>query len=467
MSDRTDYQKALSEALESRRNWLEKSVVSKLKQTLRSFQTVYTTLYSLLLKKGLIKEDPYKSEAKMGEISIPETAPFTDFTEEERIRQLSIRLSNYDNQLDFLVNFYHLSVEFFTLDRLKRVLDLVKYIDWVHISSNPSSPNTEAVLDLINRLKGGNDCESASAVTGITLQLFKLTKIILVELKVLADFQREAYKLELREILGEVPEGKTPAVSEIKKQYIAAKPGQPFYTELAEEMLKEDYSSEGPALREAVLKELKLPDDKPKAPKKEVLIKAILIEGIQALGSSSSIFNEIGVKFDENEILLENRKVNLWTKIKRLVDQMLNKEEDPTIYEIEYNDEANPEAPPIKEWVNFRDLREDIDKKAKNMAILSSKGSEKFESLGDDEVMGFLERAIKDMQDMYKTLKAMDEYFKTTVDREDRNKVKGIKPELSTIKNAFLKANEKYAEYSDLKEKGKQFKPADISFLLN
>jgi hypothetical protein len=458
MSDLTDYQKALSEALESRRNWLEKSVMSKLKENLRSFQTAYTSLYSLLLQKGLIKEDPYKNEAQAGEICVPETTPFS---ESDRIQQLSIRLSNYDNQLDFLANFYQFNVDFFSLDRIKGILGLIKYVDWGHLSPSSKSFNTVAVSDLINSLKGG---ESAVAISRFTLRLFRFTKIIIGDLKILADFNRELYKKELREVLsGSVPEGKSPSMTEIKKKFVAAKRGKPFYTELAEEMLKEDYSAEGHALREGVLKALKIPEEKPKAVKKEVSIKSPLVEGIQALGSISSTLNEIGLKFDENEILLENRKTSFWVKLKRLLAQLLNKEEKPTIYELEYTDELGGGGTvKVKEKVNFTNLREDIDKKVKNLAAAGSKSAEKIEALPDEQLTGFLERVIKDIRTMHRTLNAMDEYFKAMADQADRNRVRGIKPELATIKNAFLKANEKYVEYSRLKEEEEQFKRMGI-----
>lgn len=457
MSDLTDYQKTLGEALESRRHGLEKSALGALKENLRTFQVAYTSLYALLLQKGLIKEDPYKSEAKVGEICIPETTPLS---ETERVQQLSIRLSNYDTQLDFLVNFYQFNVEFFSLDRIKSVLSLIKYIDWGHLSHTSQSPTTVAVSDMINSLKGS---DATAVISGFTVRLFKFTKIIFKDLKVLADFSREFYKWELRGlVIDTVPEGNAPSIAELKKKWAAAKPGNPFYTELAEEMLKEDYTAEGPALREAVIKGLNVSENKPKAVKKEVSIKSVLVEGIQAIGSISSALNDIGEKFDENETLLENQKTGFWVKIKRLVDQMLNKEEQPIIYELEYDDAEKGASAKCKEKVNFTDLQEDIAKKAKNFAAAGSKSAAKIESLPDDQLLGFLERTIKDTRSLHRTLNALDDYFKAMVGPGDRSRVKGIKPELATIKNAFLKANEKYAEYSQLKEEENQFKRMGI-----
>ena len=56
-------------------------------------------------------------------------------------------------------------------------------------------------------------------------------------------------------------------------------------------------------------------------------------------------------------------------------------------------------------------------------------------------------------------MEALDTYFKTEVPRE---KVKGIKIELSSIKNSIVKANQKKHEYVAKKEEYDQFKKLGI-----
>jgi len=82
---------------------------------LRVFQSSFASLYNIYLKKKSIDEDPYKHETKISELEVPESTPFQDA---KRIEQLSIRLSNFDSQLDFLVNFYQLGIDFLNLDRI-------------------------------------------------------------------------------------------------------------------------------------------------------------------------------------------------------------------------------------------------------------------------------------------------------------------------------------------------------------
>jgi len=462
MSELTDYQNDLSQAVSARQRWLEKAEVVKLKDKLRAFQTAYNSLYSLFLRKGLIKEDPYKGDAKAGEMRIPDGSPFSEADSGE---QVSIRLSNFDTQLDFLVNFYNFNVDFLSLDRIKLIVGLVKYIDWLHLATNSESPMTVAVSSLITRVRGGgSDPVATNVLNGVLVTLTKLTTAIMGDLKVFTDFNREAYKLELRNAMGgNIPPNKTPSVADIKRAFAAAHAGKHFYAELAEEILKEDYTPEGPALREKILKSLGLAKDDAKPAKPEVSLKPLLIEGIQAIGSVAATLTQIGEKFDENETIFENQKVSFWDKVKRVVDQMLNKEPDPIIYEVEYAAAEGNQRAPAKERVNFNRLREDMERKARNLAIAGARGNlPKLEAMPEEQLSTFLERAIKEIRILHRVLGGLDDFFKNNVAKDDRSKVKGIKPELATIKNAFLKANEKFLEYSTAKEEEAQFKRLGI-----
>jgi hypothetical protein len=462
MSDTTDYRQALSEALAARKEWLEKSELPKLKDELRVFQTSFSSLYKIYLKKGLINEDPYKHEVKIGEIETPDTQ---SFNEANRIDQLSTRLSNYDNQFDFLVNFYQFSVEFLNLDRIKRVLSLVKCINWAHLTPDAATPNTKAIAELTNQVKLGTDPLSSSVIIESLGNLSKSTGVILSLLKELTDYHREVYKLAVRNaITGAMTPGEASQPVNIKKKFAAALPDKPFYPDLIEELVKEDYSKDGPGLRENILKSLKAPDNKPKVVKAAVSFKNILLEGIMLLGSTAATFNEIALKIDENELLLENRKIGFWDKLKRIVQQALNKEPKPVIYEIEYMDTLK--GIPVREKINFNNFRNEIDRKVRTLSAIGNRAGgalTRLEAMQEEQLIQFLEKNIREIQSTHKLLNALDDFFKTEVDREVRNMVKGIKPELATIKNSIVRANQKKHEYSAQKEEEEQLKRLGIN----
>ena len=459
MAETSDYVKTLGDALKARADWLEKSELPKLKDELRGYHTGFASLYNLYLKKGLIHEDPYKAEAKIGELEVPNSAAFS---EAEKLDQLTRRLANYDNQLDFLVNFYQFSAEFLNMDRIKRIVGLVKYIDWVHLTPDSQSPVTKAVAEMTNLIKVGCEPLQMSVITESLSRLNKSYAPIMNYLKILTEYQREAFKLDLRDITtGMSPTEANPLA--IKKKFSQAKSGFPFYPDLAEELIKEDYSPEGPALREAVLKKLQVAEIKPKTVKAQVSFKGLLLEGIQGLGGTAGTFMDILTKLDENQTLLENRKQSLMQKLKKLMQQMLNKEPDPIIYDVEYMDPVKGIT--VRERVNFTSFRGDLERKVRTLTPLAARGAAtaKLESMQEEQLVSFLERNIREAQSLHKTLGALDDFFKAAVDKADRDKIRGIKPELGTIKNAILRANSKRHEYSAQKEEEEQLKRLGVS----
>jgi hypothetical protein len=248
----------------------------------------------------------------------------------------------------------------------------------------------------------------------------------------------------------------------IKKKFPSAMQGKPFYKELIDEIIKEDYSSSGPDLRDVLLSSLMLKVEKKKAAKVVVDYKNILLDGIQVIGGSAKPLSEIALKLDENHAIFESEKKGFIYVIKELIRQITNAEPEEVIYIVEYLDQTKDTM--VKERINFHQFREDLDKKIR---ILSSfvRGAayNKIAAMQEDQVIGYLDRNIKDVQTLHKTLNALDDYFKANATPADRNKIKGIKPELSALKNTFVKANQLKYEYSAQKEEDEQMKRLGIN----
>jgi hypothetical protein len=460
MADNSDYINKLTEVLAAHARWLEKSELVKLKDEFRTFHTAFVALYKLCLKKGLINEDPYKNEVKIGELDVPETGPFTEADYRD---QFSLRLSNYDSQLDFLVNFYQFSLESLVVDSIKRILGLVKFIDWTRLTNNSDVPNNKAMNEIVSQAKAGADPLSSSIINESLSKLNKTTGSILSYLKLVSDYNREAYKLDLRiSVLSGLSEGDASVIPTIRKNFAINMRGRPFYPDLVEEVIKEDSAAGGP-LRENVLKRMATPDAKPKTVAPQVVFKHILIDGLNAIGSAHTTIAEIGVKLDENAALLENRKTSFWEKVRRVIRQMLNKEPEPAVFTVEYLDPIK--GVPVKEKVDFAQFRGEMDRKNRTLAALASRSGpafNKMQSMAEDQLLGMLERNIRDAQTMHKILGALDDFFKLETDKEDRDKVKGVKPELAVMKNAIVRANQRRHEFSAQKEEEEQLKKLGI-----
>jgi hypothetical protein len=458
-TDAQSYKEVLSQALLARKDWLEKTEIARLKEELRIFQVSYSVLYNMFLKKKLINEDPYKQDTKISELVVPETGAFN---EAKRLEQLSLRLANYDSQLDFLVNFYQFAVDFLNLERIRKIVGLVRYVDWVNLTPDSKSPNTQAAAELTTNVKAGGDSITLSIIGESLTKLPKCTSSIIGILRNLSTYHKELYKLNVRNAIAGMSASEINAVN-IKKKMNAAMPGTPFYQEFIEELVKEDYTKDGPALKEEVLKAIKVAEEKPKAAKAQVSYRDILIGGINALGSATAVLNEVAQKLDENHAVMENQKKGFLEKLKQLLRSMTNSDPEEVIYELQYIDQAT--GVEQKEHLHFFQFRTDFEKKIKVYSRMTGQGPfiAKLKSMPEDKVFAYLETAIKDLQSIHRTLTSLDEYFKSSVPREERDKIKGIKPELASIKNCFIKANQIRHDYSARREEEEQMKKLGIN----
>jgi hypothetical protein len=380
----TSYTDMLQQALIARKDWLERSEMAKLKEELRLFQISYSVLYNMFLKKKLINEDPYKQETKISDLEIPETGPFN---EAKRLEQLSLRLANYDSQLDFLVNFYQFGVDYLNLDRLRRILGLVRYIDWANLTPDSQSPNTKVVAEITLHSKSGGDQITLSVIGESLTKLPKCTNAIIGVLRDLNTYHKEVYKLAVRSKIAGMPDSEANSAA-IKKRLSAGTPVIPFYQEFVEEIIKEDYSKDSQALREAVLKSLKIAEEKPKNAKPKVDYKAILLDGIMTIGGSASVLSECAQKIDENETVLESRKKSFWEKFRLLLRAMMKSEPEELVFDLQYIDQAT--GTHKNESLFFYRFRADMDKRIKILTGMSNQGPvmNKLKAMPEEQVTG-------------------------------------------------------------------------------
>ena len=469
MADTISFQNALAEALEARREWLDRTELPRLKDEFRLFHASFTGLRAVLIKKGILHEDPYKNDSKIGDVKVPDEGPFTD---NEKIDQMSIRLSNYEQQLDFLVNFFQFSVDFLTMERLKRVLGLTKYIAWTQLGSGSSNLNTRTLAELIAQVKGGNDQLSIGLISDTSQHLDRATKNAMRILKDVSDFHRESYKLELRmRVMSSltfaretVITHKDDTVRQVKRKFAESMGERPFYPELLDEILKEDYSGEGENLKADLLKRLEVPTDKPKEEKRAQSFKAPLMDGIRTLALLGTTVSDGIVKITGNSEVLESGKNSFMDKLRRLVRQMLNRPPEEIVYEIEYVDPINVTTK--RERLNFTSFRLEVDKKARFLASLLNKTTtayKRLEAATEEQLLSVLGKNIEELQSMHKTMAALDTYFKAEAGPEMKDRIRGIKPELAAIKNGIIKANQKRHEYLSQKEELEQMKKLGIN----
>ena len=87
----------------------------------------------------------------------------------------------------------------------------------------------------------------------------------------------------------------------------------------------------------------------------------------------------------------------------------------------------------------------------------------KLKNMNEEQCTAYLERTIRDVQNYHRILTSLDDYFKSNISQSERARIKGIKPELASVKNCIVKANQLRAEYTAAKEEEEQMKRLGIN----
>ena len=467
MEGENSFHQTLAQAIEKYEARLFQNEMRKLKEDFRVFHSAFQGFYNVLIRKSLIQEDPYKGEHKISEVEAPPSGPVM---ESEKVEIISRRLSLFDSQLDFLNNYYQFSTEFMTLERIKKLVGLITYIKWGSMSEASSNLNTRIIAELLSKMKQGADPMSSGIIGDAQRQLDKVSKNILANLKKLADYQRENYKFQVRENIllhmklhpDSMRERRDDVLKAVRK-HMAQKMGNiPFYKELVEEILDEESSPEANRLRQGVLEKLKIDEEKPKE-KKEESFRSVLIDGFKILSSASVPLEQALRKLNTNSMVLEERQLTFGERILKWLNSLLQKEENQKVYEIELFDINTSASKTVK--LDYTVFAGDVEKKVRFLSSAGNKVSntyKKLDAAAEDKLYAWLSTAIEDINAILNKLPALDTYFKSEVPRAQRHMIKGIKVEISGIKNAVVKANQKKHEYVAKQEEREQLRKMGI-----
>ena len=468
MEEGVSFVSQLQSALEQYREHLDTIELPRLKEQYRIMHTSFTSLYKVLLKKGLIHEDPYKKDLKISEVSPP---PEDNFLDSEKTEQMSIRLSMYESQLDFLLNFYQVRTDFLDLGRIKLLLNLTRYIAWDQFSEVSAKINTKVLAEFVGKITKGDDPLSAGILKDAVDQIQKAFRNCLSILKKLTDYHKEMYKFEVRiSLLANLPidrsralQAKEEILRTLKRQFPHTLPGKHFYPELILEILEEDYGPNSPELRKTVLEKFKIEQTVQRPKREEVSFKEILLEGIRALAACSRPLEEASQKLLDNSLILESRKRPLLERIKIWIQRMVQKEEESLVYEVEFFDITTSTTK--KEPIRFQPFMEDLKKRARIYGgILARAGSgyKRLEQAGEEQLFTFLHKHIEELQLIHRRLSGLETFFRSEIPRENRASIRGIKIELTAIQNCIVKANQKRHDYVARKEEMEQLRKLGV-----
>ncbi len=460
----------LEEALEKKRAQLDTQKLPQLKEAFHSLQVLFEGLLNMLIKKGLLREDPYKYDQKITEISVPSDDVIT---ESEKTDEVSYRLSAYRNQLDYLNNYYQFSSSFMDLGRLKRISGLLGYITWRSLSDTSKSPTTRAFANYLSKIKMGTDTMATGIVKDSLTQIEKTLRTINSTMAEMVGFHRESFKCQLRaKVLphveanaADVAGRRDEVIRSVKRAFSQQFSGEPYYPELVEEILLEDFDPEGNGRREKVLEILTVQEQKKDAAKKqeEVPHKELLMETARILSRAGPDLSQALETVMENKTALSEIRVGLGEKIRRWLAKSSGRKEAEQVYEVEFFEGADPS--PRTEKLYFHAFVEAVQKKASLLTALANKAGaayRRLEAAKEDQLLEFVSKQLGELQLMHRRLDSLNAFLLRDTPRDEGPRLKGIKLQLTAIKNCLVKANQRKHDYVSRKEEEEQMRRLGI-----
>lgn len=454
--ERAEFNQKLSDSIQKKAQWFDTTSLPKALEDLKLLHTCVRNIYDVLLKRSLVVPDPYREDVNITKIVSPSNEAFPD-TEASVV--IGSRYSQYEAMLEFIATRFRFSCDNFTLQKIKRLNELLSSFLWGNLSTMSAEPNTRGLANLIHDSRKNLDALSSSLLNDSLSKAASSTQSVLSTLKELTSFKREEYKCIIRtKVFDEVTaslDGVTSPEEEISaiKKAIAAMPKKMnVYNELIGEIANEDFAGNKDSLRDTVLRRLSFKEVKKKTTPK-VDTHAMLIDAVRALTVMAPMLGDIAEKITNNRDILEASHKTLFDKIKAALRRSFNMKERPLIYRLTIEDKDKGAR--RNRDVDINIFIGNIQKKSALLNALSNPGSpesHKIEKAPDDTLLEFLNKQITENREILTLLIASDEYFKSNVTSASRGKIKGLKIDLVTVNNAIVKANKRRADYLDAAE---------------
>lgn len=456
------------EAVDAKAAWFNSSQLPKIQEDYRLHFTCINNLTEALEKRGLITADPYKKDKKITNVQKIDDSPFN---ETDRNQKLGIRLGDYQAMLDYICNYVKFTTDYLNMDKIKRLLEFNASFNWQNLTANSPKMNTQALASCIAQLRtGAQQLQIAMISDSITKARTSIEEITLT-LKELAIFQRESYKGEIRRKVftsGKINPEKTKStesyVAEIKRVFPDCM-GKRFYSaELVEELVNEEISPKKDELRRVALAKISIEEKKSEKVENTVDTHSVIMETVRILGALHEQYDIVLGKITTNNKILQSSRNTFKDKILRLIRQVFGMSEPEIDYTISIMDSKTQTS--RKEKLNFTEFVNNMSKRTKYYATIAQPNGAGYVRINSQEekvILDFVNKQLAENGRLHVVLTALDNFFKATAPATEKSKIKGIKMELTSLKNILVKANQARAEYIAYIEEREQMKRLGIT----
>ena len=464
-----EFSKKIIHAIEDKTTYYNIEILPKVLDSYRLIHSCVKSLMDVLIQRSLIKPDPYKLEKKISGVELISNEPFTDA---ERSLVIGTRISDYECILDYICTYNKFSVDNLSFAKIKKFVDFNSTFNWNSFNEASAFPNTRGLATLINDAKRGASSIAVNTINDIIQKCSTTTKLINATLKDLNEFQKEAYKAYIRKDIFEHPKFNiekasksiTDEQAEIKRIFPIAMAKQNYYPSLIEEIAKEDLSPEKATLQENLLRKLVIEKKDTTKKVKQIDSKTILLTSTLALSGLAPQLEAIINKISENKIILQSENLSFFEKLSQKLRKLFNIPEPPVIYTITITEPSTGAS--TKEKIDIQEFIALIQKKIifyNSFSVRQSPGFVKIEQSPADKILEFINKQIAEAQKLITQFIAIDNYFKTTATPETRQHIKGLKIEITSLKNTIISTNQHRVDYISFIEEQEQMKKLGIT----
>ncbi|PIE98361.1 MAG: hypothetical protein CR988_03470 [Treponema sp.] len=461
------YLEKVSKALEEKKQYLNNEELLKMRDHYVLQASATKGILDILLQKRLVHNDPYTYDSKMTEIELPEVSKFSDG---EKASVIGTRLSHYVTMLEFLNTHYQFKCEFLNPKRISLLQSLNNVFLWDDFSDKTSSPNTTNLAIILEAIFNSPDKLSANLVRNSVAQMGKTLKSIRKIISELEIYQKEKYKLIIKmKVFPEIPDSKKTQgmeiiYKEIKKLFSSKFRKNAFYKNFIIEAIEEEFGPNAESLKTALLQKLASTQkqNNETEEEQETDLKPIIISGLKVLANSSTQLKLVLEKIEKNSEIIKKGSGGLFTKFIRLLRLAFNIKEPEQDITVVINDPITQSKK--KHTINLSEFKNDLKRKLnifQNISNPASQVHKKIQQIPEQDLFDSLNQYIQDCNKLLSQMTAIDQYYKT-VKPELRSQIRGIKLEITAIKNSVINANQYRAEYSSTVEEEAQMKRLGI-----
>lgn len=468
MSSPDEFSVQLQEAVEQKEVWFDTTELPDLLENYRLLHTCVKNLFDVLAQRGLIIPDPYKLDKKISSIKAPEGGPYG---ENERAKVLGQRFSDYESTLDYICTYYKFSIENLTLGEIKKLTELNASFQWDSFSTNSSKSNTRGLSNLMNLARQQTTGITVSNINDALNRSAQAMSRINHIMHELTDFTREQYKNNIRvKIIANEKFDSAKAMSsiqaevaEIKRLYPELIGKKSFFNDLVLEIANEDQAGDKDARRAAVLAKL-APKTKKAAKKVEkVDTKEMILEAAVILTGAAPQYEQVHQKLLENNQVLNTHKNTFGEKLKKFFRNLFKIPPKQIDYTLSILDPHTQTRKSKK--IEFTGFVQNLEKRIQLYNAIATRQSSEYNKLKaapEETILNFVGKQISENQEILVLLAALDEFFKANAEPANRQNIKGLKMEMTSLKNCIVKTNQKKADYSSFMEEQAQMKKLGI-----